>query len=322
MKKLTQFSSHIERFFTAAFIATMAVLAMSCSPADAQTLKVATGSAKLTYSTMFKEMVQHCGNTLPLVEVNSNGSMDNVDKLVGNEVNAGFVQSDVLWLRARTEELGNVKTLLALHNEQVHIIAPVKSGLKAGGVLGVLGVLGVGGSEVVINDITGLAGQRVAATGGSAVTAKVIRLQSEIPFTVVEYPNNDAVIAAVTKGEAAAAIVVGGQPLPLVRGLNASFKLLAIPPAVQERLKGVYRTTRLNYSNLNAAGVPTVATDALLVTREYKTERMVGALASFRGCVLSKVDELKETTGTHPAWQAVDAANRGKWAWYELGARK
>lgn len=316
MKKLTQFSAHIERFFTAAFIAAMAVLAMSCNPAEAQTLKVATGSAKLTYSTMFKEMVQHCGNALPLLEVNSNGSMDNVDKLVGNEVNAGFVQSDVLWLRARTEELGNVKTLLALHNEQVHIIAPVKSGLKSGG------VLGVGGSEVVINDITGLANQRVAATGGSAVTAKVIRLQSEIPFTVVEYPNNDAVIAAVAKGEAAAAIVVGGQPLPLVRGLNTSFKLLAIPPAVQERLKGVYRTTRLNYSNLNAAGVPTVATDALLVTREYKTEKMVGALASFRGCVLGKVDELKETTGTHPAWQAVDATNRGKWAWYELGVKK
>lgn len=316
MKKLTQFRAHIERFLTAAFIAAMAVLAVSCTPAKAQTLKVATGSAKLTYSTMFKEMVQHCGNTLPLVEVNSNGSMDNVDKLVGNEVNAGFVQSDVLWLRARTEELGNVKTLLALHNEQVHIIAPVKSGLKSGG------VLGVGGNEVVINDITGLANQRVAATGGSAVTAKVIRLQSEIPFTVVEYASNDAVIAAVAKGEAAAAIVVGGQPLPLVRGLSKDFKLLAIPPAVQERLKGVYRTTRLNYSNLNAAGVPTVATDALLVTREYKTERMVGALASFRGCVLGKVDELKETTGTHPAWQAVDAANRGKWAWLELGAKK
>lgn len=316
MKKLTLFRAHIERFFTAAIIAAMAVLAMSCDPAAAQTLKVATGSAKLTYSTMFKEMVQHCGNTLPLIEVNSNGSMDNVDKLVGNEVNAGFVQSDVLWLRARTEELGNVKTLLALHNEQVHIIAPVKSGQKAGG------VMGIGGSEVVINDITGLAGQRVAATGGSAVTAKVIRLQSEIPFTVVEYPNNDAVIAAVSKGEAAAAIVVGGQPLPLVKGLSSSFKLLAIPQAVQERLKGVYRTTRLNYSNLNAAGVPTVATDALLVTREYKTEKMVGALASFRSCVLGKVDELKETTGTHPAWQAVDAANRGKWAWYELGVKK
>jgi len=315
MQKLTQFRAHIERFFTAAFIAAMAFVAMSCAPAHAQTLKVATGSAKLTYSAMFKEMVQHCGNALPLLEVNSNGSMDNVDKLVGNEVNAGFVQSDVLWLRARTEELGNVKTLLALHNEQVHIIAPVRSGLKTGG------VMGVGGSEVVINDITGLANQRVAATGGSAVTAKVIRLQSEIPFTVVEYPSNDAVIKALSTGEVAAAVVVGGQPLPLVKGLSKDFKLLAIPPAVQERLKGVYRTTRLNYSNLNAAGVPTVATDALLVTREYKTERMVGALASFRGCVLGKVDELKETTGTHPAWQAVDAANRGKWTWLDLPKR-
>lgn len=321
MKKLT----HLPRLhwtgltFLAQFALTAAVaiaMAVSCTPAAAQTLKVATGSAKLTYSTMFKEMVQYCGNTLPLIEVNSNGSMDNVDKLVGNEVNAGFVQSDVLWLRARTEDLDNVKTLLALHNEQVHLLAPVRSGLKSGG------VMGVGGNEVVINDITQLAGMRVAATGGSAVTAKVIRLQSEIPFTVVEYPNNDEVLKAVAGGQAQAALSVAGQPAASVRALSGQhFKMLAIPQAVQERLKGVYRTSRLNYSNLNAAGVPTVATDALLVTREYKTPKMIGALASFRSCVQGKVDELKETTGTHPAWQAVDAANRGKWAWLELSSK-
>lgn len=317
MKKLTQLRAHIERFFAAAFVAVMAVLAVSCTPAQAQTIKVATGSAKLTYSTMFKEMVQHCGNTLPLIEVNSNGSMDNVDKLVGNEVNAGFVQSDVLWLRARTEDLGNVKTLLALHNEQVHLIAPTRSGVKSGG------VMGVGGSEVVINDITQLSGMRVAATGGSAVTARVIRLQSEIPFTVVEYPNNDEVLKAVAGGQAQAALIVAGQPAASVRALSGQqFKMLAIPAAIQERLKGVYRPARLNYSNLNAAGVPTVATDALLVTREYRTARMTSALAAFRGCVHGRVDELKETTGTHPAWQAVDAANRGRWAWYELGEKK
>lgn len=89
-----------------------------------------------------------------------------------------------------------------------------------------------------------------------------------------------------------------------------------------ERLKGVYRPARLNYAKMGAAGVPTVATDALFVTREYKTAKMVDSLSRFRGCALSKIDELKETTGTHPAWQRVDPANRGKWAYYDLPARK
>jgi len=84
---------------------------------------------------MFKELSNACGTEVPLVEVNSTGSMENVNNLVGNQVNAAFVQSDVLYLRARTEELGNVKTLLALHSEQVHIVTRAASGLKTGGVM-------------------------------------------------------------------------------------------------------------------------------------------------------------------------------------------
>jgi len=144
------------------------VLAVASLHSPAQTLRVATGGAKGTYSTLFKEMVNACGTEVPLVEVNSTGSMENVNNLVGNQVNAAFVQSDVLYLRARTEELGNVKTLLALHSEQVHIVARAASGLKTGG------VMGVGGSAVTFTDLSSLAGYKVGAAGGSVVTAEVI----------------------------------------------------------------------------------------------------------------------------------------------------
>lgn len=291
-------------------------LALFAASSFAQTVKVATGGAKLTYSAMFKQMTEVCGNTVPLVEVNSTGSMANIDMLVGNEVNAGFVQSDVLWLRARTEELGNVKTLLALHSEQIHLIARneiVKTG----------GVMGIGAKESVLQDITHLSGRRVGASGGSAVTAKVVRLQSEVAFQVVEYPTNDALMLALGKGEVDAALIVGGQPVALVKGLSAAFKLLSIPASVQERLKGVYKTARLTYSNLNAAGVTTMSTEALMVSREYKTPKMLASLGAFRSCVLGKVDEIKDTTGSHPAWQGVDVNNKGKWAWMDLpGAAK
>jgi len=48
----------------------------------------------------------------------------------------------------------------------------------------------------------------------------------------------------------------------------------------------------------------------------------LGLLGALRGCILDHVDELKETTGTHPKWQAVDPANHGKWAWYVLPETK
>lgn len=35
---------------------------------------------------------------------------------------------------------------------------------------------------------------------------------------------------------------------------------------------------------------------------------------------LADLDEIKETTGTHPAWQGVRADNRGMWPYYELPA--
>lgn len=277
-----------------------------------QTINVATGSPKGTYASMFKELTNACGPAVPMVETPSTGSMDNLNMLVGNQVNAAFVQSDVLYLRARTEELGNVKTLLALHSEAVHIVALADSGMKSGG------VMGIGGDKVVFSDLSQLGGQRVGAAGGSTITAQVIRLQSEIPFNVVAFDTNDAALAALVKREVQAVILVGGAPLGSVAGLDRNYKLLSISPAVQEKLKGVYRTTRLNYPKMAAAGVPTVATDALFVTREYKTERMTSSLKAFRQCALSKLDELKETTGTHPAWQGVDANNKGKWAWYDL----
>lgn len=307
----------LNRLLSVALLAAVAAAsALWAAGAHAQTLKVATGSAKLTYSTLFKEMTQFCGTSVSMTEVNSGGSMDNIDRLVGNEVNAGFVQSDVLWLRARTEDLSNVKTLLALHNEQIHLIARAGAGVKTGG------VMGLGGKVHEFTDLASLAGQTIAAAGGSAVTAQVIRLQSEVPFTVLQKANNDEVLKALANGEASAALIVAGAPTPLVANLGPDFKLLAISGAVAERLKGVYRPARLSYSKMGAAGVPTVATDALFVTREYKTERMTSALGSFRGCVQSKLDEIKETTGTHPAWQAVVADNKGKWVWYDLPSAK
>ena len=105
-----------------------------------------------------------------------------------------------------------------------------------------------------------------------------------------------------------------------IEQLDRNYKLLPVSEAVVGKLKSVYRPARLNYSKMGQGGmgVATIATDALFVTRQYKTDKFVKSLAGLRNCVYGKLDELKETTGTHPKWQAVAADNKGKWAWYEL----
>jgi TRAP-type uncharacterized transport system substrate-binding protein len=297
----------MKKFILAIVLATAAVSAMAQN-----TFKVSTGGAGATYSRMAKEIGQVCANDIQLQEVNSTGSMQNMDRLTGNEVQGAFVQTDVIKFRGNTEDLSNIKTLVTLHPEQVHLVALAAGAGKEGG------VMGFGGKQVVFNTISDLAGRTVVASGGSYITAQVIRLQTEINFNVVEVADAKAAIEAVNAGTAAAALFVGGQPMDNLKTLNKAHKLLSIPEPVVAKLKNVYKPATLNYTNMGSTGITTVSTDAILVVREYKTPKMVEALSKFRACFNAKAPELAETTGTHAAWTKVNVGAEAKWPMYQL----
>lgn len=302
-------------------ILALTILAMS---ANAQALKVATGGTGGTYSRMFKEVSGACSTQLPLSESTSSGSVQNIDRILGNEVNAAFVQADVLHWRARTEDLGNIKTLMTLHPEAVHLVAMADSKIKTGGTLGTA----IGAKPVVFSTLTDLAGYTVGAAGGSVVTANVIRMQSEVQYNIAEFPSNDALLAALTAGQVQAALLVGGAPLgapvaegakpTLVAALNRNYKLLSISETLQGKLKNVYSPVVLNYSNMGMTGVKSVSTEAIFVTREYKTPKVVDGLSKLRACAIAAVPELAETIGMHPMWSKVNVESKGKWTYYKL----
>jgi len=291
-------------------------LALFATVSFSQALKVSTGGSTGTYSRTFKEMSGICSQQLPIAEVNSSGSVQNIDRLTGNEVNGAFVQTDVLFFRSRTEDLSNVKTLLALYPEEVHVIGLAVSGIKEGG------TMGFGAKNVQLNSVNDLVGRTVVAAGGSYITAQVIRLQTEIDFKIIEVASADDALKAVSSGTAHAAVLVGGAPLPNVSALDKNFKMLSFPEATVAKLKNVYRPSKLNYSKMGAAGVATVATDALFVTRTYTTPKFVDGLSKLRGCIIGNLAELQETTGMSPAWQKMDPTNKGKWAYMDLPVAK
>lgn len=281
--------------------------------ASAQTLTVATGSNTATYSRLLKEINEACSTSIPINEKNTSGSLENMALLTGNQVNAAFVQTDVLYFLSRTDDrIAGIKTLVALHPEEVHIIALRESKTKEGG------VMGVGSKPIQVNTIEALAGRTVVAWGGSYVTAQVIKIQTMIAFNVVEVPDAATALKALDSGQAEAILAVGGQPLGFLEKLNQQYKLVAIGADAADKLKSVYRPAKLNYTNLGSLGVSTVATDALFVTREYKTAKFSQALGALRTCIYANVDELKESTGKHPKWQSIDVSNKGKWAYYDL----
>lgn len=291
-------------------------IALAAMTSYGETLKISTGGTGATYSRIVKELTTACMNDIQLQETNSSGSMQNIDRLIGNETQAALVQSDVLRFRGNTEDLSNIKTLVTLHPEQVHLIALASPNIKEGG------TLGFGAKAVTFNTIGDLAGRTVVASGGSYITAQVIRLQSEISFQVLEVADSKAAIEAVNSGQAAAALFVGGAPMDNLKQLNKAHKLLSFPDAVVAKLKNVYKPATLNYSNMGSMGVTSVSTDALLVTREFKTSAMISSLTKFRACFNTKVPELAETTGTHPAWSKIVVGAEAKWPMYNLSTKK
>ena len=288
------------------------VIAASAFSAQAQALKVSTGGKDGTYSKIFTSLANSCSTQMQLVEVNSTGSTQNIDRLVGNEVNGAFVQNDALSYRGATEDLTNIKTLIALHPESVHVVALAESKEKAGG------TLGIGAKPVVLTNINDLTGRVVAAAGGSFITAQVIRLQSEINYQVMETKTAEEALAAVASGASAAAILVGGAPLGQVATLDKNFKLLNFPESTITKLKGVYKPSKVSYPKMGSTGVATIATDALFVTRDYKTPKYVVGMSKLRACFLQAIPELAETTGQHPAFSRIDVSNHGKWPWMEF----
>lgn len=287
------------------------------SYAHAQALSVATGAEKgSTYTQMFSELKVACPN-VAMSPTFTSGSPQNVELLTTNKVNAAFVQSDLLFFIRATDEakVANIKTLVGLHPEELHFIA--RADVKTEGGYGV-GRFKIGGDKVSFTTLADLSGRAVGAVGGSVLSANTVSRYGALKLRVVEYPNNDALKAALLAGDVDAILVVGGAPHALVGSLDQRYRILPIGEDTQRMLKDVYTPTKVSYSNLGAAGVSTVATQALLVSRTYSGQAMLDKLSALRKCFNAQLGDIKDTTGTHPKWQDVQLSKPGLWPIYEL----
>lgn len=294
------------------FIALAAFALVTATAVQAEQIKVATGGPKGTYHALYSNIAADCGQHMAMIEVPTSGSLENLDKLTGHQVSVAFMQTDVLFASAQGRDLGNIKTLVALHNEDVHVVALAHSGLKTGG------TLGFGAKDVVFNTVEDLNGMKIAAPGGALITAQLIKLQGQVNWNIVPVATTDAAMKALESGQVQAVIMVGGQPLGDVKVLGPQFKLLGFKPATVDLLKTVYVSDKLSYPKLSMSAIPTIATEALLVTRTYNTQEKLSMLSDFRQCILNHVPEWQDADGAHPAWSQVNVNNHGKWQYYDL----
>jgi TRAP-type uncharacterized transport system substrate-binding protein len=277
---------------------------------------IATGDKKAgsVYSTMFGELAATC-STGDWMEQTTTGGVQNKDMLLGNKVSGAWLQADMLEFERRLDpsKVENIKTLVAMHQEELHFIA--RADVKKEG-----GFMGVGGKEVSFKTLTDLKGRTVGAVGGSISSASVVSANSGLDFKVLPVADSTVLKQMLLEGKLDAILVVGGAPHPLVASLPASFKILSIPQDLVTKLASskLYSSALLSYSNVNASAVQSVSTQALLVTRVYRSKAMIAKLKEMRTCFAQKLGDIQDKNGTHPKWQFVDANNHGGWSWYEL----
>jgi TRAP-type uncharacterized transport system substrate-binding protein len=303
-----------------------AAVALASTPASAQQFVVGTGSVGNTYNRQFTEMKNTCGKDLAMVEWqdakgNSTGALRNIELLVDeNKVNGAFVQADILYQKAKNQDLSDIKTLLVLNPETLHFIVKADFAVKQGG------TLGIGGTTVPIRELGQITGMTVASSGGGLGSAKQVRLDSEIAYNILEVNDSKAAIAALDKGEAQVALIVGGFPVDYIKSLPKNqYRILQINDTVYAKIKGAYRQTKTAYSNMADGGTASsVTVQSLFVVREYKSQKMVAALSALKSCVLSNLDEIRETTGNHASWRQVklDQQAQSVWPLYQFPSGK
>lgn len=297
----------------------LAVASLAISATAQEAFEVAVGDPKGTYSAVFKELQAFC----PIVGQGkpTNGSIDNLALLTGNDVTMALVQADLLFYTQQNDpsKVANIKTLFTLHPEELHFIARGE-GKKEGGVT--LGSFNVGGTAKQYKTLEDLAGRPVGAVGGSVLSGRVVSSVSGLNFKVVQYQKNEDLQKALLGGEVDAILVVGGAPHSLVKTLTPAYRILSVSPEQQKKLGSIYAPATLSYSNLGQTGVPTLTTQAIMVTRMFRSPEILGNLSKVRACFEQKLPTIQDTRKTHEKWQVIDASNKGKWTWYDLPAAK
>lgn len=270
------------------------LLALLPAASAQNVLNVATGSKGGTYATMYKNLGDICTSASWLRERQTSGSVENVDLLLNNQVSLAFVQLDVLKARQQIDgdpRAEEIRTLLPLHQEEIHLIAKKPTKNFLGRVSGV-------------TKFSDLAGKKLGAWGGSVVTANVLAGKSGVKAQVVAFPNRDAALAALAGGQVDAVLAVVGQPADWVKAVNPQTYNLVPIDVAPDKLQGFYQKAKLIYPQFGAS-VDTYSVQSLLVTRNFKTPEKRAQLLKYQSCAKAKLTELQEDEGMHPKWNDV-----------------
>lgn len=289
----------------------VALIVLIAGVASAQnvlpTLRLATGGETGTYYAMATNMATYCAPGLSLQVQKSGGSDDNIERLTSaNKADIAIVQKDILFKRSKVNRdtaVANLLAVMPLYGEAMHVVVkrgtPIEHFSQLGSVQGRLG-----------GYIGARAGKRVGAYGGSIESAEIIKYLSGVDYEVIPVNDNADGLNKLEGGQIDALLAMGGAPLGWVNDkLDRQKHRLIDYDASIEKVSAAYRTARITYTKLGANALSTIATDAVLVTKNFTSPEKVQAVSLLRKCITTELVKIQEADDTHGQWQNVSKDN-------------
>jgi TRAP-type uncharacterized transport system substrate-binding protein len=104
-------------------------------------------------------------------------------------------------------------------------------------------------AKVDIKEIQQLNGMTVATSGGGVETAKQVRTETEINYKIMEVKDSAEALKNLALDRADAALIVTGQGADAIKALGKEYRIVTIPAAIQEKLKGAYTADTVTAKN-------------------------------------------------------------------------
>jgi len=268
---------------------TVVVLLCLCLCPPALALTIATGTPEGTYYQIGRDIEQLAGNEgIPVELVRTNGSLENMNLVGAGKVDLAILQIDALkfaaeTLQARTgmDVLKEVKIVLNLYFEEIHIIANNES----------------------IRSLEQLNEKRVAVgpeNSGSALTSDVLLTLYGVRAQKV-FDGPAEAVKKLQNGQLDALMFVGGAPVPAFEKLDRSFHFVTLPSnALMEQIYQKRKIAPAVY--LWAGETETYTVPSVIVTRDRKDEGYAAVIQKLLLAIFSNKDKLNATG--HPKWKS------------------
>ena len=273
---------------------------LAAGPAAVQ-LRIATGKPGKGFSKVFSDIRSVCGNAVPMVEIETEGGLQNLMALAANKADLGFVQVDTFSAMQDSDaSIATLQLVMPMNANLLHVIARTSGfELPQAGLLEKL----VSRKSIVVRRFGELKGLPVAVVGSARSLARELDRAQGLDLQYVDVATDEEGLNKLRRGQVAALLSTSGWPSGPVQALKRSEGLHLVRYDV--KVNEPYLISMRNYENIDSFKHPFLAVPNALMTRPFTPAGAYGrAVATLRDCVKRNLVTLREGP-YEPMWQEV-----------------